>query len=355
MKSKIVVVLICIMMIATIFVSAGSNVEVIDFKNISDDIQSTSYDDDVPTWKVGTVWTYKIENFDFTLDETEGRTIDIHLKAGNLKVKVASESLTSYRTEFEVSNIDLEFDIYFDLGIEDKDPLIISGEISDVSMEGNIYFDKNDLGIDMFDCSIKIEIGLDSLPINLSMIPPILLLLIPPITITINLEADFDEHFTLIDFPLHANKIWTLPRANVTVDGAISSFWLRILNIVNKIASIVGMDFIPPELAKFLPVIDISEVLNAFNISNKIEIQLPTELYGSPLFECVGQETITVEAGTYNAYDISIVDDVGNIYYSPEIGTIVKITGNFNDIIPFMEDINIELIDVEEEQNIGLI
>jgi hypothetical protein len=37
------------------------------------------------------------------------------------------------------------------------------------------------------------------------------------------------------------------------------------------------------------------------------------------------------------------------MYYSPEVGNIIKITGNFNDIFPFMQDINIELKDIRNE------
>ena len=34
---------------------------------------------------------------------------------------------------------------------------------------------------------------------------------------------------------------------------------------------------------------------------------------------------------------------LGNIYYAPEVGNIVKITGNFEDVLPFISNINAEL------------
>jgi len=105
-----------------------------------------------------------------------------------------------------------------------------------------------------------------------------------------------------------------------------------------------GMGFIPPELSQFLPIVDISEVLNAFNITDKMPLPKVPDI-----FESSSQKSITVEAGIYNAYDISILDGIGNMYYSPEVGMIVKMTGNFNNMFPFMQDINIELKDIVEE------
>ncbi len=338
MKSKIVAFLICMMMLVTIFVSAGSNITDKNVENIS--VQKTAlFGDDVPTWEEGTVWTYKIDNFDFTFAETEGRSIDFHLSTSELKLKVATETGPSYRTEFE-ANIELEFDINIDLYIEDKDPIIISGSLLDATIEGDIYFDKSTLGIRKIDGYLTGVMKINSTsPINLQFLASF------PIPITLNLDVDFDEPYTFIDFPINADETWGLPQINVTIDGEIRSIWLRLANVANKILSLFGMGFIPPELAQFLPIVDISEVLNAFNISDKMPLPKVPDI-----FESSSQKSITVEAGTYDAYDISILDGIGNMYYSPEVGMILKMTGNFNDMFPFMQDINIELSDIGEEQ-----
>jgi len=154
----------------------------------------------------------------------------------------------------------------------------------------------------------------------------------------------FDKPYEFLDFPINADETWGLPEVNITIDGEIRSIWLRLANIANKILSLFGMGFIPPELSQFLPIVDISEVLNAFNITDKMPLPKVPDI-----FESSSQKSITVEAGIYNAYDISILDGIGNMYYSPEVGMIVKMTGNFNNMFPFMQDINIELKDIVEE------
>jgi hypothetical protein len=128
----------------------------------------------------------------------------------------------------------------------------------------------------------------------------------------------------------------------------LESKWLRLAYVLNKIAGFSGKSFIPPELARFLPVIDISEVLDAYGFVNELEIPaIPEDILGVPAFQCLSQEVIGVEAGVFSSFNISVVDGRGSIYYSPEAKTIVRAAGNFKDIFPFMEDIDIELIDIE--------
>ena len=83
-----------------IFVSAGSNVTNKNADTIHDR-KVTIHNDDVPTWEEGTVWTYKIDNFDFTFSEIEGRSMDIHLSTSDVKLRVVTETAPSYRTEFK--------------------------------------------------------------------------------------------------------------------------------------------------------------------------------------------------------------------------------------------------------------
>jgi len=37
---------------------------------------------------------------------------------------------------------------------------------------------------------------------------------------------------------------------------------------------------------------------------------------------------VTVEAGTFDAYNISVMKGLGHIYYAPEVGNIIKISGH---------------------------
>ena len=78
-----------------------------------------------------------------------------------------------------------------------------------------------------------------------------------------------------------------------------------------------------------------------FNITDTVGIpEIPD------IFECTTQKSINVEAGSYNTYEISFQDNLANMYYSPDEGVIVKMIGNFNNFLPFLQDVNIELIDV---------
>ena len=53
MKSKIVGILVCIMLMTT-FLTVATNVENVDLKKISHtELITNSFDDDVPTWNVG--------------------------------------------------------------------------------------------------------------------------------------------------------------------------------------------------------------------------------------------------------------------------------------------------------------
>jgi hypothetical protein len=329
-------------MFTTILASAENSSETNSLRPKAKNFTTNFYGDDVPVWEEGTVWTYEINNIDFTFDETEGRYVDIHIKSGDLKLKVMGNVGLSYYTKLIASDLDIDLDINFDPG-EDKNPIVFSFELSDLSFEGDIYFDRADLGIRQIDAKLMIDLDLKSLPIDLSMLPPLLLNLIPSIPITISIEAIFDTHYTLIDFPINTGKTWGLPSANITLNVEVSSIWLRLAYILNNIAGIFGMEFLPPAVADLLPDI---------GISTEIEIpEVPEEIDGDHVFKCVDLGNINVGAGNYNAYDISIVDEIANIYYSPEVGNLIKVTGNFNDILPFVQNINLELIKIGKETN----
>ena len=176
---------------------------------------------------------------------------------------------------------------------------------------------------------------------------------------TIDVEVDFSTPFPIIDFPLNTSKFWGLPSVNITFDGTIESTWLKIFNTLNNIIRIPGIieiiaaltDSDPAMLHEvsdilkdIIPVINIGYVLNEYlGVENVIHLpQIPI------IFMCNSTENITVDAGgPFNAYNISVLGGLGNIYYSPEVKNIVKIEGNFEDILPFISNINAELISYE--------
>ena len=64
----------------------------------------------------------------------------------------------------------------------------------------------------------------------------------------------------------------------------------------------------------------------------------------SNAFFCLNTENITVPAGTYEAYNITLFGGLAQCYYAPTAGNVVKITGNFEEINPDIKNINMELI-----------
>ena len=92
-------------------------------------------------------------------------------------------------------------------------------------------------------------------------------------------------------------------------------------------------------LADILPVVDIRHVLTTY-VGFPPDFSFPEV---PDIFFCNNTETITVCAGSFFVYNISVVGGLGSMYYAPDAGTIVKITGRFQDIIPFVNDITLEL------------
>jgi hypothetical protein len=187
---------------------------------------------------------------------------------------------------------------------------------------------------------------LEGLNINL---PPLLIKILLPevIPITVDLSFDFDAPYIVLEFPLDVGDFWGIKAGNITIDGTIQSEYLRLLYIINKIANIFRIDLIPPGLAKYLPVIDISELLTDQNISNVITVQEQEKVFRKPAFEVRNMAQVTVSAGSYNACGIDFIQGAGEIFYSPDVENIVKIKGNLDEFIPIFEKIELELISMK--------
>jgi hypothetical protein len=91
---------------------------------------------------------------------------------------------------------------------------------------------------------------------------------------------------------------------------------LNVLNFINKIS---GQTLLPPEIAGLLPIIDIGDTLENFGVENPIIAPV------IPNVECVDEQEVTVEAGTYNAYEI-YVPPLINYHYAPAVNNIIKIS-----------------------------
>lgn len=355
MKAKIVGILICIMLLTTFF-SIAKNVEDEQVEHYleNNETGSSLYDDDVPVWEIGNIWTYKIDDINLDLSNenlSENFTIHLHGRIDSLPLEVVDDTGDSYQIAFQATIVG-DFFVNVDLG---DGPINITGELQDTTIEGYIFFNKSDLGIKQMEIIIsgKLTVNVKEHPYgNWSFFPEI------AVSATITADAEFDPIYPIIDFPLNTSKFWGLPEVNITFDGTIESIWLKIFNILNKIIRLPGIieliaaltntdpdmfHQISDILADILPVIDIGYVLNEYlGVENVIHLpEIPI------IFMCNSTENITVPAGTFNAYNISVVGGLGSIYYAPEVKNVIKITGNFEDVLPFIRDINAELISYE--------
>jgi hypothetical protein len=267
-KKTIISVLVCILVIPSFLVSA----EPIDIIK-----KPSNYDDDVPIWNNGDSWTYSVSEFwvNFTY---EGKNIKMVGKIDDFKWTVTDTSGSSYKVDI-TGEITANYDITLPVG---SLVLYFSGKINPTwtNLKGTIIFGKSNLEIEDFNAEITgmTSIKIHPIPINL------------PILVKITANADLSTSFPLFDFPLHVLKLWNMPEIDV-----ITNF---------NLGGIFGLI--------------------------KIPIIISTHYDWIPFaFTCLYQESVTVEAGTYDAWLIkSLLDDFFEYYYSPAVGNIVKIDVN---------------------------
>ncbi len=308
----------------------------------------------VPTWSVGNSWTYALDNIDIDLTTTPDRGITLKLSSGDIILEVTDVTGDSYIASVTADGIDVAIGGFFDFMVEDVENIEIpTVNLDNILLNGQITIDKASLGIKDIDLVLSVELieNLDNLKDLIGIeLPSFLDFLIPYMSIPANIEVDmqFDNPFEILQFPLENDKIWGVPANAVTVsiDGSVESIWLKVLNFLNKFINIV-----PAEFAKYLPDIDVSEILNDFGIDTEYDIDIPEipatilayHKDTSDLFGVLGSENINVKAGALNAVKIGMVKENGQVYYSEAKGTIVKIIGYLHDYIPIVDNLNLEL------------
>jgi len=346
MKKKIFGIFVCIILI-TSFLATAKNVEKKHVTPVPEEIDVFSFDEDnTPIWKIGNKWTYRLDSI--TVDFVE-ENLSIYLEGSvnNFPLEVDDVTEDSYVLKFEAP-INGLFGFAGDLGVG---PINLTGELKRTTIAGSITFNKTDLGIKQAHIVIDGRVKLQIIEIPyfpFPVIPPI------PIPLTAILDINLGDPYPIIDFPINTSKNWGLPATNFSLTGTIESIWLKIINIINNMIRFPGVIKL---LGKFLsidpimlkeysdilynltPVFDIKYVLDEYLGGNVFEIpEVP------PVFICLDRVNITVPAGTFYTYNIStLVKGLANIYYAPEAGNIVKIVGDFEDILPFISNINAEL------------
>jgi len=325
MNKKIISIFVCTLFIATVaFTATGTyDEDIIGSKHLSKGLIIDSFDDDVPIWEIGDGWEYRINDIELELG-FEGQSVQIHGKIDSLYFEVTEVSDDSYKLDYN-SKVDGGFNVDIDLdylGLGDGS-IKTTGELVVTKLSGDMILKKSDLGIKEINAKIAgmLKVKIEEQPF----IPfPTITILIPA---RINLNSNSDNPFTILDFPLSTGKTWGLPSATFSVDGEIKSIWLNALKFINKVAGLLGRELIPPVIADLLPVIDIMDLIEALDLIDIFNGYLERDEYPDVL-SCSNIETVTVEAGTFDAYNISVMKGLGHIYYAPEVGNIIKISGH---------------------------
>jgi len=284
-----------------------------------------------------------------------GFVVHIELWTDNISLKVVDDTGDSYIIKINAT-INGNGYVYTDLG---DGPINITGEVQETTILGTIDFNKSDLRIKHIDATLN-----GSLKISIIENPYIQIEKPINFPVTINVSIDTSIFYPLIVFPLNVSDMWGLPATNISFDGSVQSPWLNRVDGLNDFAQkywfiveiivwiwnkIPGLPHIDPSLlrnisdilADILPIIDISDVLTKYiGIEPVINVsEIPD------IFVCTNTENMTIGNHTFFVYNISVGGGLGSMYYAPEAGTIVKIIGRFKDIIPFISDLDAELID----------
>jgi hypothetical protein len=346
----------------TVFLTAAQNVENISIRDESEEADILLFDGcEVPDWKAGNKWVYDVENFVVDFEEPD---LSFHLNASvnDLTFEVETVSTETYELTID-ADISGSYEFNTFLSIVDEQVNItgsvnISGKLAGTTIDGTITYNKTDLGIKQIHLEIsgRLTVQVDEQPF----LDRSLSFLNIPIPMDIVLDIELVTPFSFIAFPLDILTFWGIPATNFSLSGTINSPWLRFANLVNNLIRIPGV--IPllamvsqknPDtlrdvsdiLKDILPTIDIGYFLTEYLGKNYFEIN-ETE----PIILCLTKDFITVPASPdpFEAYNISLLGSTfANLYYSEEVGNIIKISGNFQEALPTVSNINAELKEYE--------
>jgi hypothetical protein len=337
----------------TAFLTTAQNIENIQYKHESeetDSIISNQYN--VPDWKIGNYWTYEIDNFTVEYEEPDF-TLNLDGDIDNLHLEVINVFENTYELSLEAT-----FGAFYEINTVVKEgPIKIIGELKNTNLDGTIIFNKTDLGINQINIIItgKLLVDIDEQPFIQF---PFKLRRNIDMKIVLDLEFN-NSYLPIIKFPFELGENWGIPANDIILTGSIESPDLVLINNLNNIINpifhiindTIGIDIsklvkLSDILYDILPVIDISHLLNEImDVGNVFPI--PEVL---PIICFFGKDDIKVPARElpFDACNISFFGTgLGNIYYAPDAGNIIKITGNFEEVLPFINNINAELIDYQ--------
>jgi len=243
----------------------------------------------VDIWMNKDKWTFNIDEININLSQ-EGQSFKLHASIGKLALTVAEDSSDYFQLDFN-GKIAGTFDANI---ISDGSPMQFSGRILKfTTIYGNILFRKTDLGIKEIDAHIIGMLLIENHPFPI----PIPL----PAPGRIALKIDFGSPYTFLDFPFHVGKESDFPLTSASVEATVKSICLFIMHLVEP------------------------------SIPNSILFEETFSLPALP-YVCVDKREITVEAGTYTAYEISSGEFL-TYYYAPAVGNIIKFSAQLEDVL----------------------
>ncbi|UCF12753.1 MAG: hypothetical protein JSW06_00455 [Thermoplasmatales archaeon] len=283
MKSKIVGILVCMMLLTT-FLTVATNDDKGELIKISHtELNKSSFDDDVPIWENEDLWEYDIDTCQIQVNMS-GQFMGLDLSMDNFILKVEGTTATSY--QMSVSGR-----IKGTLKYDDGAGTTINGSLFFTSIFGSLLMRQTDLAVEETIITIRGIALLTEHPLPLSF--PI------PFPATITVKTVHTTPRPILDFPLFDGKSGILPETFMSVNIKLESIVLKILHIF---------------------IADIPE-----------EIILDTEMDVPVLQYSATAEEVTVKAGIYDAYNIVFFEGLfGSIYYAPVAGNVVKVEANMD-------------------------
>jgi len=230
-------------------------------------------DDDIPIWEVGYKWIYNME-FSYIVDEEDYMHMSLQISLNNFDINVVDCTGDYYRTEFD-DNVNGDF------SIQVEGSPTVTGKFKNTVLDGYAIFEKANLSVKEVYAHLEGRLSVSGLI---------------PILFDCEVTLNFEPSYSSLDFPLYVGKNWEIPDSTISIVGSISL----------------------PGIASIIP-----------GIPDEIEIDYEMFIFGGDA-ECVGMESVTVSADTYNAYNIS-VDESTSYYYAPAAGFIIKITQPINE------------------------
>jgi len=250
-------------------------------------------EEDPPIWKVGDSWTYTIHKLVVNKIEDDHK-IYLNGSIDDFVCTVVETNGSIYKVDFN-GKINGFYECYIK---PKKIPFYAKGNLknSTSTFNGSIFFNKENLEIVDISAQIKgrTYVKIYPLPIYLNL----------PFKVVI--ENFLSRKIPILEFPLEVGNYWNFPKMKtITYLNASGPF---------------GLIKIPVKVSKIYPFIPSA-------------------------FHCSSKKIITVEAGTFNTYQISVGFfgiSKNKYYYSPDIGNIVKmdIDTNATTIIMELKDTN---------------